>query len=399
MGEARSSGLPTGRHYGMDWLRVGAFALLILYHVGMVFVPWDWHVKAAHPDPHVAILMLATNSWRLALLFVVSGYASAAVFARQPSPAGFARSRSARLLIPLVFAILVVIPPQPWIELMFKHGYTAGFAHFWLHDYFRFGALDGIILPTWQHLWFVVYLWVYSLMLALLLLLPADVRSRSARVFERALTGPAILAVPILLLALKTFLLFPGADETHALVDDWAAHAVYFPAFLFGVLLRGSPPLWAAIRRWWCLAAVLAVAAYAVVAMIEYRYPGEAPLDDTLTALFRGARAVQGWAAIVALIGIADRWLNRDAPIRPILTEAVFPLYIAHQTIIVAVGWWLLPFDLPNLAAFAILVAVTAAGSWLFYIVGRSVPWLRPLIGLAAREKGRPKGRPFPTAQ
>lgn len=382
----------------MDWLRVGAFALLILYHVGMYFVPWDWHVKAARPDSHVAILMLATNSWRLALLFVVSGYASAAVFAREPSAAGFARSRSARLLIPLVFAAIVVIPPQPWIELMFKHGYTESFSHFWLHDYFRFGALEGIILPTWQHLWFVVYLWVYSMALALLMLIPAGVRARVARLCEAALAGPAILVLPIALMVLRALVLFPGVGETHALVDDGAAHALYFPCFLFGALLRRSPTLWAAIRRWWRVAAVLAVAAYAVVAMIEYRYPGDTPLDDTLTALFRGARAVQGWAMIVALIGIADHWLNRDAPIRPMLTEAVFPLYIAHQTIIVVVGWWLLPLALPNLAAFAILVAATAAGSWTFYLIGRAIPWLRPMIGLAQKEKGRPEGRPSPTS-
>lgn len=398
MGDTRSYAGTAGRHYGMDWLRVGAFALLILYHVGMYFVPWDWHVKAAQPDSHVAILMLATNSWRLALLFVVSGYASAAVFAREPSPAGFARSRSARLLIPLVFAAIVVIPPQPWIELMFKYGYTKSFSHFWLHDYFRFGALEGIILPTWQHLWFVVYLWVYSMALALLMLIPAGVRARVAQLCEAALAGPGILALPIALMVLRALVLFPGVGETHALVDDGAAHALYFPCFLFGVLLRRSSALWAAIRRWWRVAAVLAVAAYAVVAMIEYRYPGDTPLDDTLTAIFRAARAVQGWAMIVALIGIADRWLNRDAPIRPMLTEAVFPLYIAHQTIIVAIGWWLLPLSLPNLAAFTILVAATAAGSWAFYLIGCSVPWLRPLIGLAAKEKGRPEGRPSPTS-
>ena len=27
------------RHFGMDWLRIGAFGLLILYHVAMVFAP------------------------------------------------------------------------------------------------------------------------------------------------------------------------------------------------------------------------------------------------------------------------------------------------------------------------------------------------------------------------
>ena len=46
---AAAAAAPAGRHYGMDWLRIGAFALLILYHIGMYFVPWDWHVKIAQP--------------------------------------------------------------------------------------------------------------------------------------------------------------------------------------------------------------------------------------------------------------------------------------------------------------------------------------------------------------
>jgi len=32
----------TGRHYGLDWLRIAAFALLIVYHIAMVFSPWPW---------------------------------------------------------------------------------------------------------------------------------------------------------------------------------------------------------------------------------------------------------------------------------------------------------------------------------------------------------------------
>ncbi len=51
--------LDGGRHYGMDWLRIGAFQLLILYHVGMAFGPWDYQVKAANPPVAWAILRLA----------------------------------------------------------------------------------------------------------------------------------------------------------------------------------------------------------------------------------------------------------------------------------------------------------------------------------------------------
>ncbi|HEX2792795.1 MAG TPA: hypothetical protein VHN58_00045, partial [Croceicoccus sp.] len=67
------------RHYGMDWLRIGAFALLIGYHIGMFFVPWDWHVKSDPVEQWVALPMLLVNGWRLSLLFLVSGYASAAM--------------------------------------------------------------------------------------------------------------------------------------------------------------------------------------------------------------------------------------------------------------------------------------------------------------------------------
>src|SRR3546814_7239126 len=71
-----------GRHYGLDWLRVGAFALLIFYHVGMYFVPWGWHVKSDEILPWATVPMFALNPWRLSLLFVVSGYASRAVLGK-----------------------------------------------------------------------------------------------------------------------------------------------------------------------------------------------------------------------------------------------------------------------------------------------------------------------------
>ena len=49
----QATATPPDRLYYIDWLRIGAFALLVLYHVGMVYVPWGWHVKH---DPTYAAL-------------------------------------------------------------------------------------------------------------------------------------------------------------------------------------------------------------------------------------------------------------------------------------------------------------------------------------------------------
>lgn len=377
--------MTTARHYGMDWLRIGAFALLILYHIGMYFVPWGWHVKIAEPLDWVALPMLATNSWRLALLFLVSGYASAALFAKLGGPGGFAKSRSARLLIPLLFAVVVIIPPQPWIDLAGQQAYPHGFLHFWLRDYFGFQFIDGIALPTWQHLWFVVYLWVYTMLAALLLaIVPEAARAKVADGAARLLGGWRLLVLPALWW-IVIYLAFPDHDETHGLFDDGPSHLHYLAAFGVGWLLRVRPVLFEAVARWWKVALVLGAIAFLPVAWIEWTWPGDTRAPAWVFLPYHVARNVNGWLIIIALLGIADAKWNRDHPKRAMLAEAVFPFYIVHQTIIVVVGWWLLQGQVAALPSFLILVAATVTGCWLFYWIGRSIGWLRPLIGLQRR--------------
>jgi hypothetical protein len=387
------------RHYGMDLLRIGAFALLILYHVGMVFVAWDYHIKTAAPSEWLAVPMLFTNAWRLMLLFVVSGFASRALYAKSAGVRAFMGNRNMRLLLPLAFGVLVIVPPQPWVELVTQHGYAAGFGWFYAHDYFRFGALDGIILPTWNHLWFVVYLWVYTLGLVLLLLLPRPARLQAG--FDRAFGGAGALWIPIAYLMLFQVLFFRRGVETHDLFHDGVAHLAYLPAFLFGFGLGGSRAGLAAFANWWKPAAALALASYAVVGTVEAVWPGRMMPPYIIGIAFSAAREVQTWASIAALIGLAERYFNRDHPWRATLTEAVFPFYIIHQTVIVLAEYALLPLGLPAPAEFAILVAATVAGCWLFYLVGREIAPLRPLIGLrlaspkrSARASAQPLGVP-----
>jgi hypothetical protein len=326
--------------------------------------------------------MLALNGWRLALLFVVSGYATAALLARSERLA-FLRSRSARLLIPTRFAIIVVIPPQVWIALMYNHGYAQPFAAFWRTDYFRFGTLEGIVMPTWQHLWFVVYLFAYTLViLALHALLPAQARCWIVKLLGKVFASAGgLLAIPVLWAVLRPLFIFPGVEDTHALLDDFAAHYIFLAAFLFGFLLRHSAPLWSAIRVTWHLAGLIALVATAAMVGQVWWLTGH-EWSDGAAAIYAVVRGVQSWCTIVALLGVADRFWNRDARCRTMLNEAVFPFYIIHQTIIVMFIWYLRPVAMPAGAAFLLTVAITAIGCWLFYRIGRAVPGLRLLIGL-----------------
>src|SRR5690349_18433359 len=66
----------SGRRIDLDWIRVSVFGLLIVYHIGMVYVSWSFHVKSTHILPGLEPLMLLVNPWRLGLLFLVSGVAT-----------------------------------------------------------------------------------------------------------------------------------------------------------------------------------------------------------------------------------------------------------------------------------------------------------------------------------
>lgn len=127
---------PVARHYGIDWLRIGAFGLLIIYHVAMVFAPWPWVVKWPETLPSLIVPMALLTPWRIPLLFVVAGFATRRLIARMPSIGVFAHQRSLRLLVPLAFAMLVLLPPELWVRARLA-GDAASLATFWLNDHWR----------------------------------------------------------------------------------------------------------------------------------------------------------------------------------------------------------------------------------------------------------------------
>ncbi len=360
------------RRFDLDWLRIAAFGLLILYHCGMAFVTWGWHVKLARLD-WLEPVMLFSNAWRLLLLFLISGVASAAMLAKGRE--GFAASRSWRLLLPLLAGIMLIIPPQAWVEVQANGRWQGDYLTFWQTEYFGFSDHLGLILPTWNHLWFLVYLWAYSMLLALV---PSGGLAAVQRGAARLLAGGRLLWLPMLVIAGVRLTLADQFPETHDLVQDWAAHPVYGGAFLIGVAMGTAGPLWAEVARLWRRALALGLAGWLVVAAIN-TLPGD-PAGPWLMAS-RMARAVQAWGMIIGLLGAAQALLNRDHPWRQPLAEAVFPAYLIHQSLIVLCAWWLLPLAVPLAVKASLLISTTAIGTAAFCWATARVGWLRPWAG------------------
>lgn len=375
----------TSRQYFLDWLRILAFGLLVPYHVGMYYVTWGWHVKSPFASDTIEPLMLLTSPWRLGLLFLIGGAAARYLLGKQPQ--GFVGSRTKRLLIPLIFGMYFIVPPQAFFEVQSKLGYEGSYLDFmqlYAKAFHGFCGKDGkcLDLPTWNHLWFVAYLWVYSLIgWALWRAWP----SLAAR-FERWIGQPRGAVFTLLVLALPLMaarqinVLFPS---THNLTWDWYNHAQYGYLFLLG-LLGAHSALWTLMQQWRRWALALALLAWALLIMYFKAYEQVEP-PQALRLVMRCVWGGLEWWAISAACGYARQWLNFDHAWRRWLTPAIFCVYILHQSVIVILTRVLLPLVLPAALEGLLLIVLTFSLCLLGYVIVRRVPVLRAALGISSR--------------
>lgn len=386
----------------LDALRVIAFALLILYHSAMFYVSWDFHVKSPRLIPALEDVMLWVNPWRMSLLFVISGAATALMIGRDGTTGlgRLLRTRSKRLLLPLLFGMTVVVPPQAYLEVVEKLQYSGSYLDFlklYFQAYHGFcRGNDCLTLPTWNHLWFLPYLWTYTAVVLVALMLPGANRVLVHPGWRRIVTGGRLLWVPWLAFALLRQHLLERFPTTHDLVHDGYQHGVYATMFLLGVALWGHRDdrhgAWEAARRWRWVALIgfIAVMGISQAVTTEWQRVHGDDFPQSLLMAMRALNAGKQWLPIVALLGFGRQWLaGRDSPALRWLTLAVFPFYIVHQTITVIAGHLLAPLQWPLALEAAALVAITALGCWIAAVVAMRIDVLRPWMGLAPRSVPR----------
>ncbi len=374
------------RRADLDWLRVIAFGLLILYHAGMAWSGWSWHVTSPDSIDWLREVMRFLNRWRMPLIFVVSGAAVMLALGAR-TPGSFVADRLKRLLLPLVFGMIVLVPPQVYLERLWRGQFTGSFLQ-WLPQAFHGTYPNGN--TSWHHLWFLAYVLVLTLVL-----LPVFLWARSAGgrlVLSRAARFTARTGLQwtmVLPLAASILWLAPLSHNVNGLIGDWHGLVTYGALLLYGAFLFGSSDLLAALERQRLLSLALGVAAYATLYALFIGGAVRPVIPAELRPAYALLSAVNTMAWLFAILGFAHRHLVRRPAFLAEATEAVYPFYLLHQTVTVIAVYWLLTLGVPPLAGFFAAVLATFTGTWAIYAgLVRPWRWIRPLFGMKA--EGRP---------
>jgi hypothetical protein len=370
------------RRYDLDWLRIIAFGLLILYHVGMFYVSWGWHVKSEYASSAAEPLMRIVNPWRLALIFFISGVAIRFATDKAGSLGRFAGSRLARLGLPVMFGLYVLVMPQAYYQVRQSGEFSGSIFEFY-PDYLALEQAFSTITPTWNHLWYLVYVLVYILLV--LPFLPWLKRFAASRVWSTLTSSRVAVAVLLILpfVAYETWLT-PKYPTTHALVGDWANHAHRFSIFLIGFLIAKNTGFWHAVSRLTLVAAGLAVGAWLFlangsdIAAWARQYVSGTPLRF----VFSYVMVIYAWSCMLILFGIGQRFLNRESPLLRYMTSAIFCYYVLHQTITVVAGYYLTQLQIGVVPEAIALTAITIGGCAVGYEIARRVPYVGILVGV-----------------
>jgi surface polysaccharide O-acyltransferase-like enzyme len=378
------------RLYFLDWIRIFAFFVLIFYHTGMYYVTWDWHVKSPYASDAIEPLMILSSPWRLGLLFMISGVATAFMLQKMRVGA-LLKQRSWRLLVPLIFGMFVIVPPQSYFEVVEKiayHGSYAEFMRLYVSGYHGFCRGDDCLrMPTRNHLWFVAYLWTYTMIGGLIVWLLGSRFQRVSDALGRLLSGWRIVVLPVAVLAAARYLLVDRFPTTHALTNDWYSHSQYFFLFALGALLAMQTGFWARVDalRWTSLG--LWLCSWALI-VCYWSIPEALATPEVLQwkPVMRAIYCLCQWAPILTVCGFGHRHLNFDSAKRRYLTEAVFPVYILHQTLIVSMAHWMKPIKLAPGIEGVFLIVLTFGISFGVFEVVRRIGVLRPLFGLTSQK-------------
>ena len=347
----------------------------------MPFVGIQWFVNDTARSRALEVAALFCSRWRLPLLLFISGVAVFCSLQRR-SWRQFTRERLHRLLLPLIFGMFVVIPPQIYYERLHKGVINGSFADFYPE------VLRLVPYPLgafgWLHLWFLAYVLVFSLAALPILLWLRNESGRCAtaalaRCFESC--RPAVYSV-VLPVALTAIVLSPRWPITYNLTSDWANLSSSFFIFLLGFVFASERRLLDLLTRrrqeFLCFSLLMVVLFFATGRAV-LGTGWAATSSDAWTGLISSCLSI-GW--IFALTGYARAVLDRSSRWLPRATEAVYPFYIVHQTITVAAAYYVVRWPLGVWTKFAIITAATFLGCWAVYELVRRIGFLRPLFGL-----------------
>jgi len=374
---------PSRRLVWIDWLKVLVVLGVFAYHAAQPFVVTTWIVT--NPERNVVLSAIAGLGYLfgMPLMFLLAG-AAAWLSLGQRGIGRFVWVRVQRLAIPLLVGIAMLSPFQAWIGALTR-GSTESLPAYGIGF---FTAMRFYPSPVWfgdygYHLWFIAFLFLYSLLSTPVLeWVRGTVGQGWTHRLGTLLERPLGLWWPVLPLVASQLLLrtrFPA-------YRDWADFALWLLFFLVGVAMVADRRILVAIGQRglrFLLPAILLAGAVIPIAASGAIWDFENGSRQDLAALgYISLRTTVAWCWVLVGLAVGQRWFDRGERIVRPAAQIVLPFYVLHHPAIVVVAAVVVSWPIGVWPKYLAILVASFALTWLLCEGVQRVPALRGIFGL-----------------
>ncbi|MBO9563934.1 MAG: acyltransferase family protein, partial [Niastella sp.] len=301
----------------------------------------EWHIKNKETSNLLMEVCLWLSKFRMPLLFFISGTV-AYFMLKSKSGLAFVGLRFRRLFLPLLFGILVIVPPQLYLERV-TQGYQGNYFSFY-NKVFEFEPYPKGNF-SWHHLWFILYLFIYDVLFTPLFKWCLSERGSKAMSKLYGLAKGAwvyVLTIPGIVIYTCLRLSFPS---THDFIHDWCDNFYWLQFLLIGFFCIANPVFMDSIERNRRISFTIALLALLLFNYI--RWNDHEPWDnivnwrsDWRTYGFLALSPILAWSWLLTAVGYGKRYLNKQHRVLDYVNQAVYPFYILHQTVIIILVYY-----------------------------------------------------------
>lgn len=376
----------------LDWLRIAAILGVLFFHSAMPFAQGEtWHINNAEKSDLFAEFNFWLSRFRMPLLFFISGAVSYYML-KKYNGRYFVKQRFQRLMIPLLFGMLVIVPPQIYLERV-TQGYSGSFWEFYPSIFKGEPYPEGN--TSWHHLWFILYLFIYDLI--------------SVPVFKWLLFGKGkvfteqklgwlakgkriyLLIIPSMIAFSSLILRFPSIQN---LVSDWAMFIYYYFFVMLGYLVMCNQQLIASMVRNRRFSVLLAFGSLILINYFRWndltlgKMLGQNWKQSPFTYLYLSIYPLIAWSWIMMLVGYAKKYIDKPHRLHGYVNQAIYPFYILHQTVIVILAYYVVKVNESILAKYIFIAAITLVlCMFIYHILIRPNNIARVLFGMKPMKK------------
>jgi len=379
-----TSQAPVRLHY-LDSLRVLAVFMVFVFHAAKPFTAGDWHIMNAQASVAATIFFMAFLApWGMPFFFLLAG-AGAWFALRKRTARQFAGERFRRLLVPFLVGSALFTPLQAYFEWKFAtraEGFMGSCLQLQITD--RWGGWNPTLTDfLGYHLWFLGYLFTFSLIALPLLLWLKGASGRGVISRLAALCahrgGILLFILPLLMAQLGLRPFYP--DE-----HSWADFCYYLVFFLSGYLFCADERFWQAIRRDRWLALAVGIVALLGLAVISALGEGETwfwePSEPWFYLIWTLA-PIDAWCWSLFMLFIGMRFLDFSNKWLQYGQEAIVPFYLLHQPVIIVIAFYVVQWQ----AGVTVKMLAVIAGSFvvtlgIYELLVRRIAPLRALFGM-----------------